>query len=579
MGRIKYTRRTASIVEDKYVRISHPKRDKIMDKLQDIPKFKWDGDCTWEIHLETRYVDKLYDCGFTFSKGLTKWWQAQKVDKKERNKITIRKIPGLGGKLYRFQLQGVNYIDNQCGRALIADEMGLGKTIQALAWLQLHQKKVKPVMVICPSFLKINWMRETRQWTTGMDVQILSGQTPYKITGDFVIINYDILPHWETELKRVDFKTIIVDEASYIKNNQAKRTKTFKKLSKRVTHLIALTGTPIENRPVEIYNIVYAIKPSLFPNWVTFVLDFCEGHIGNFGWDVSGSSNTLLLNQILNESIMIRRKKKDVLKDLPSKQFIKVPLQIDNRKEYTKAEKEFAQYMKEKLDKRKFEDLEEKEKTKLLNYAEEKEMEVEDGLTKELYKEVKKEKIRVARKYGKFLSFEPLKQLAVEGKMKEVIEWIEDFLQSGEKLVVFTYHQKTINTLMAHFTDALKIDGSVLGKKRQAIQDKFQNNPSVKLLFGQIQAAGMGITLTAASNVAVIQFPWNPGIYFQACDRVHRISQMHQVTIWNLVGVDTIEEKLIEILVKKEKVIGEVLDGKRAEAESVLSELMKEYQI
>jgi len=271
---IKYSRRVASITNEK-IRISIPTRDSVWKELSDIPKVTYDGHSTWEIPLEMRFVERLKLLDFTFSKGLTVWYIKKKRKKRERKRLDITKIPELGGKLFHFQLQGVNYIDKQGGRALIADEMGLGKTVQALAWIQLRKEIALPVLVICPSFLKVNWMRETKKWTTGMNIQILSGQSPYQITENFVIINYDILSYWEIELKSHNFSTLIVDEAHLVKNNQAKRTKTFKKLSKGVPHLIALTGTPIENRPVEIYNIVYAIQPKLFPNWMTFILDFC----------------------------------------------------------------------------------------------------------------------------------------------------------------------------------------------------------------------------------------------------------------------------------------------------------------
>jgi SWI/SNF-related matrix-associated actin-dependent regulator of chromatin subfamily A-like protein 1 len=578
MDSIKYSRRVASITNEK-IRISIPTRDSVWKELSDIPKVTYDGHSTWEIPLEMRFVERLKLLDFTFSKGLTVWYIKKKRKKRERKRLDITNIPELGGKLFHFQLQGVNYIDKQGGRALIADEMGLGKTVQALAWIQLRKEIALPVLVICPSFLKVNWMRETKKWTTGMNIQILSGQSPYQITENFVIINYDILSYWEIELKSYNFSTLIVDEAHLVKNNQAKRTKTFKKLSKGVPHLIALTGTPIENRPVEIYNIVYAIQPKLFPNYITFIIDFCDATQGRFGWDVSGASNTLQLNKILRESIMIRRKKKDVLKDLPQKQFVKVPLEISNREEYMKAETQFVSFMRKRLEGLDIDEMDKKEMNKLLKFAEEKEMNVEDGLTEELLEEIKEEKMEMVKKHGSFMAYEPLKQLAVEGKITGVVEWIKDFLDCGEKLVVFAYHIKTIDTLMSHFPDAARIDGGVSLKKRQQEMDKFQSDPNVKLFIGQIKAAGVGITLTAASNVAVIQYPWNPGVYFQACDRVHRISQMHQVTIWNLVGEDTIEEKIIEILIKKEKTIGEVTDGKRAETESMLSELNKIYKI
>ena len=131
---------------------------------------------------------------------------------------------------------------------------------------------------------------------------------------------------------------------------------------------------------------------------------------------------------------------------------------------------------------------------------------------------------------------------------------------------------------MEHFPHAVKIDGSVSLKKRQEAVDSFQNNPKVKLLIGNIKAAGVGITLTAASNAAIIQFPWTPGELVQASDRIHRISQTKKVTIYNMVGEDTIEEKIIDTLIKKEKIISQILDGKWHENESMLTEILKNYK-
>jgi len=578
MGTGKYRLRTASIKDGKYVRISHPWDDQVRKKISDIPILKYDGNCSWVIALEMRYVEKLKECDFIFSKGLTHWWEERKLEKRKRKQLKITKIPRLGGTLYKFQLEGVNFIEHKNGRALIADEMGLGKTIQSLGWVQLHRREVKPVLVICPSFLKVNWKRETEKWTTDMNIQILSGQTPYEITGNFIIINYKILSYWLTELREMKFKTIIIDEAHFIKNSKAKRTKAFKRLSKTSPYLIALTGTPIDNRPIDIFNIVQAIDPSVFPNWMTFVLDFCDAKKDRWGWNTSGSSNKLLLNKVLTESVMLRRKKKDVLKELPPKQFVKVPLEIDNRNEYTKAEVRFVEYLREQFEEIDINNIKKSDEKKLLDYAKGKEMNIEDGLTKELLAKIKKKKLKVAKKNITFMKFEPLKQLAAKGKMRNVIEWIEDFLDSGEKLVVFAHHKKVIQTLIEHFTEAVKIDGSVPLTKRQKVVDRFQEDSSVKLLIGQIVAAGTGITLTAASNVAVIQFPWNPGPLFQAVDRLHRISQTKQVMVWNLVGENTVEEHIINILIKKEKDIGEILDGEKFEETSVLSDLINIYK-
>jgi SWI/SNF-related matrix-associated actin-dependent regulator 1 of chromatin subfamily A len=131
---------------------------------------------------------------------------------------------------------------------------------------------------------------------------------------------------------------------------------------------------------------------------------------------------------------------------------------------------------------------------------------------------------------------------------------------------------------MKHFPKAVKIDGSVSPSQRQKIVEQFQNDPNTKLFIGNIEAAGVGITLTAASNAAILEFPWKPSTLNQAMDRIHRITQTKQVTIWQLVAVDTIEEKIIDLLKKKENIVANVLDGKMYVDESIFMDLIESYR-
>ena len=175
---------------------------------------------------------------------------------------------------------------------------------------------------------------------------------------------------------------------------------------------------------------------------------------------------------------------------------------------------------------------------------------------------------------------EGLKQLAVQGKMKQAIDWIQNFLDSDGKLVVFAVHKFVIDALMTHFGTqlAVKIDGSTPMADRQRAVDVFQHNPECRLFIGNIQAAGIGITLTTASNVVFLELPWQPGALVQAEDRCHRIGQKDSVNIYYLLATDTIEEKIAQLLDRKRKILDAVLDGKETDQESLLSELMNEYK-
>ena len=170
--------------------------------------------------------------------------------------------------------------------------------------------------------------------------------------------------------------------------------------------------------------------------------------------------------------------------------------------------------------------------------------------------------------------------MAVKGALEQSINWIEDFIEIEGKLVVFATHRFVIDALMDRFKKAaVKIDGSVTMKNRQRAVDSFQNNPKIKLFVGNIQAAGVGITLTAASNVVFLELPWTPGALVQAIDRVHRMGQKDSVNVYYLFAVDTIMEKIANLIDKKQKILAEVLDGKKPDSDSLLSALMNEYKL
>ena len=559
--------RTANLIKKRQViKICFSYSDKeAFRKIASFPDVKMKSDY-WEGYITQKLIELLKELNFVFSPSLQNWDKKEDEVKKLSLNLNVEE-------LYKYQIEGVHFLEQKNGRALIADEMGLGKTVQALSWLKLHPEFSK-VLVICPASLKINWQREAEKWAL-LDMEILNGTTPHKIKSNDVIINYDILSYWEKHLKLKQFDVIIFDEAHYIKNNKAKRTKAFKRLVKSVPRLIALTGTPIENKPIEIYNIVKVIDPSIFPDATDFAVEFCGAKKTRFGWDKNGATNTLKLNKILSNSIMIRRKKVDVLKDLPEKQIIKVPFEINNRIEYDQAETEFVEFLKKKFN---TENLTEEILEELKQFAKRNDIEVSEELTTDEIRLIKEHKFERIASAPVLAQIELLKQLAVKGKMDQVIEWIENFLESGEKLVVFAVHKKVVSQLMEKFKHiAVKVDGSVSQKQRQEAVDKFQKDVKTRLFIGNIKAAGVGITLTAASNAAIIEFPWSPGELNQAADRIHRITQTKQVTIWNLVGESTIEEKIITLLKKKEKVITKILDGKQYEDQSILMDLFKSY--
>jgi SWI/SNF-related matrix-associated actin-dependent regulator 1 of chromatin subfamily A len=544
--------RTASVAETKdgdlVIKICFPFNQQDLNDIRSLPNRKYHAEIKcWSCPLTLESAEKLKKWGFTLDSRISDFVKEehQFVEQIVADKIII---PGLKGTLYPFQKTGVAFLESKKGRALISDEMGLGKSAQSLAWLQLHPEK-RPVIIVVPASIKLNWEREAQKWMSNPSVEILLGNTPWKITGNIIIINYDIVHGWMNALKELNPKVLILDEIHYIKSNSAKRTKAIKFLAKGIPHVIGLSGTPIVNRPIEIFNGLKLINPTLFGSLWDFGKRYCNLKRTPYGWDFNGSSNSAELHSILSDSIMIRRLKEDVLKDLPEKTQAFIPIELDNEKEYRDAERDFIAFV---------------QKTKGSDAAEK------------------------ASNAATLAEIEGLKQLAVKGKMSQAINWIEDFLESGNKLVIFATHKFVIDMLMEKFSyidktrkiidRVVKIDGSVSMTDRQKAVDTFQNNPDCRLFVGNISAAGTGITLTAASNLVFLEYAWSPAQMDQASDRIHRITQKFSVTIYNIIAKGTIEEKIVKLLDAKRNTISSVMDGKEADANSLLSELMKEYK-
>lgn len=450
--------------------------------------------------------------------------------------------------LRNFQKAGVEFIEECNGNALVADEMGLGKTIQALAWLDIHPE-IRPAVIIVPASLKLNWKKEIGQWMRNKkEVYVCSGRTVKSMadfsgfnTADIFIINYDILTDWWiNQFKKAGVQAMVLDESHYIKNSTTKRAKAVKKLHRIVKHTIALSGTPITNRPIEFYTTIKLLAPQLFGSRFQYAMQFCNAHNNGYGWNFSGAKNTKQLHEILTSSIMVRRLKADVLKELPAKVISVVPMEINNRATYQKAEDNFIKYL----------------------------------------REIDPAKAKAAERAETLVQIEHMKQLTIQGKMKACKDWIQDHIDTNGKLVVFCTHKSTIDLLMEEFKDiAVKLDGSTSQADRQIVVDRFQNDENVRLFVGNIQAAGVGITLTAASSVAFLELPWTPGACVQAEDRIHRIGQeASSCNIYYLLADQTIENEIADLLDQKRKILDSVLDGVDTDEASLLSELLNVYR-
>lgn len=482
------------------------------------------------------------------------------------------KIPGLNKELFPYQNKGVAFIERRKGRAIIGDEPGLGKTAQALAYLQLHPE-LRPAYIICPATLKYNWAKEVFIWMSRSEenqLYILSGKnkkiveeisiksngklqlTRCKMPDNGIfIINYDIVANEEIvladedgnpilkrdKIQKVSVKNtgwfdilfdlaaeiIISDEAQMLANEQALRTKYVSILVKDSPQFIALSGGLIENRPSEAFNVINLVDPKLFPSKWKYQHRYCGAKRDAFGWSFKGATHTKELHEILKD-ICIRRKKEEVLPDLPPKIRTVVPIELTNRSDYEKAENDLISWIK---------------------------------ATKG------KDKAEKATNSEALVRFNELKQLCAKGKMEGIFNWISDYLYTGSKLVVFTTHTWVLDAIYEKFNNcSVKVNGKVTGLKRDRAVERFQTDPKITLFVGDLKAAGVGLTLTAAYATATVELGWNASQHNQAEDRVHRIGQENDfVNAYYLLARNSIEEDLADMIDTKRKIVNEILDG------------------
>lgn len=455
--------------------------------------------------------------------------------------------------LRKYQEESINAIEIFRGRALLSLDMGLGKTVVSLVWAK--NKNLFPILIIVPASLKIKWQREVKTWL-GMDAYIIYGR---QITDNYknekvIIINYDLLYSHKFTLKKIKFKVAIVDECHRLNNYEQKkeidnkvyaiqRVEAAVKLLKKIPFVIALSGTPFKSRPIQFFNILNILKPTVFNSYYRFGHRYCDPQKNRYtgGWDFTGSSNEDKLHKILTESVMIRKLKKDVLKELPEKINVIVPLELNDiiKKDYSDAENDIIEYI---------------EKT--------------EGI----------EKAEIANKATYLAKQTKLRQLAVTGKLDSVLSWIKDFKESDEKLVVVCRHHFVIDFLYYHFENiSVKYTGKETAKQKQSANDLFQNDPKIKLIIGNIKSMGEGIDLYAASNICIVEMGDDATEMDQVCDRINRIGQTaSSITNWYLVAMDTIEEKEIAKMIdKKRKTVTKIIDAEEVKEDVLLQKLIK----
>ncbi|XP_030808672.1 SWI/SNF-related matrix-associated actin-dependent regulator of chromatin subfamily A-like protein 1 [Camarhynchus parvulus] len=420
--------------------------------------------------------------------------------------------------LMPFQREGVNFAISRKGRLLLADDMGLGKTIQAICIAAYYQQEW-PLLVVTPSSVRFTWAEAFHRWlpslSPGSTNVIVSGKD--NLTGSLInIISFDLLSRMDKQLKST-FQVVIVDESHFLKNTKTARCRAAMPLLKAAKRVILLSGTPAMSRPAELYTQIAAVQPSFFPLFHSFGLRYCDARKMPWGWDYSGSSNLTELKILLEESIMIRRLKSDVLSQLPAKQRKMVVVAPEGISAKTKA-----------------------------------------ALAAEAKKMAKGYESKQQEKEALLVYF----SRTAEAKIRSVVEYILELLESGNnKFLVFAHHKIMLDAVVAELkkkhVEHIRIDGSTSSAERQALCQKFQLSEKQAVAVLSLTAANMGLTLSAADLVVFAELFWNPGILIQAEDRAHRIGQTSSVNVHYLVAKGTADDYLWPMIQEKIKVLGE----------------------
>ena len=424
-------------------------------------------------------------------------------------------------------------------RYILADDMGLGKTTSTI--IAALETGVKKILIICPASLKINWQREIENYTD-RSTFIAEGKK-FSTEHDFVIVNYDILKNFhdkdprnreDSELIKGNFDLVILDEAHMVSNAQAQRTKIINNFVKDIKRVWLLTGTPMTSRPMNYYNLLHIIESPVAQNWKAYAIRYCQGYQFNAGgrkvWNVTGASNLEELRERTSGQIL-RRLKEEVL-DLPDKIISPVYLRIVSQ--------EYKNLM---------------------------------GEYREWYKNNSEESSSLTVQFSKLIQ---IRKLIANEKVSQTIEFAENIIDQGKKVIIFTNFTDTLQSIYQHFgKSAVYLDGSCSNSVRQQAVDRFQTDDKIKVFVGNLKAAGVGLTLTAAEVVIMNDLSFVPAEHSQAEDRAYRFGQKSNVLVYYPIFENTIEKTIYDVLNKKKRIISTVLgDNQQNEIGDTVEEIL-----
>ncbi|KAM4697906.1 DNA annealing helicase and endonuclease ZRANB3 [Rhinophrynus dorsalis] len=445
-------------------------------------------------------------------------------------------------RLLPFQKEGIHFALKREGRCMIADEMGLGKTIQAIAVAYFYRREW-PLLIVVPSSLKYPWIEEMEKWIPELgpeDITVIENKTDVGriSTCKVTVLGYGLLTTDAQTLidalYKQHFKVVLVDESHYMKSRNASHSKLLLPIVQKAIRALLLTGTPALGRPEELYMQIDALFPRRFGTWTEYAKKYCNAHVRYFGnrtqWDYRGASNLDELHQRLS-SVMIRRLKNEVLTQLPPKIRQRIPFDLpkDVAKEMSTSFEEWEKLMR-------FPDSAATESSNPFVQV--------MGLITRMFKQT---------------------ALAKAGAVKDYIKML---LENDKlKFLVFAHHLSMLQACTEAVIESkaryIRIDGSVPSSERIHLVHQFQNDPDTRVAVLSIQAAGQGLTFTAATHVVFAELYWDPGHIKQAEDRAHRIGQSSSVHIHYLIAKGTLDTLMWGMLNRKANVTGSTLNGKK----------------
>lgn len=447
---------------------------------------------------------------------------------------------------YDYQKEGI-LAGLRWKRFLIGDEPGLGKTLQSIGVVDCAN--AYPCLVICPSSLKINWQREFEKFTDKKALVLensVATTWPYLLQMGMhhvAVVNYESLRKyfvWDIKARKGQpfrlkdivftpninlFKSIIIDESHRVKDPSAQQTIFARGIAEGKEWRILLSGTPVVNRPADlIAQLSIMGRLPEFGGRSKFLADYGGGEISKERrgkQEDDEPRNLEKLSEELYSRCMIRREKAKVLTQLPDKTRTDLYVDISNRDEYMLAEADLAEYLRK-------------------------------------YTECDDIDIRRKMRMEALVKFMTLRSLSAKGKVKQAIDFTRTFLANGKPLILFCSLHEIVDELKKAFPNAVSVTGRDSMMMKQAAVDAFQSGKS-QLIICSIKAAGVGLTLTASSNVAFVEFPWTYADCCQCEDRAHRIGQKDNVTCYYLIGRNTIDRTLYTIIHEKKSIANQIM--------------------